>query len=101
MYQLGSNILKKSKILRDIWTMNGYMINNFRKSAPDPLWQTMQDKTAHFRVGWNSHFWKRDKIAKFDNKTKPPILKWEKTAFLYWYKSLLLAKLKVDQDKLS
>ena len=34
----------------------------------------MRDKTADFRVGQNSRFLKRDKIADFDNETKPPIL---------------------------
>ena len=42
--------------------------------------QRMRDTTADFRVGQNSRFWKRDKIADFDNETKPPILKWDKTA---------------------
>ena len=42
----------------------------------------MRDKTADFRVGQNRRFWKRDKIADFDNETKPPILKWDKTADL-------------------
>ena len=42
----------------------------------------MRDKTADFRVGQNSRFWKRDKIADFDNETKQPILKWDKTADL-------------------
>ena len=39
----------------------------------------MRDKTADFRVGQNSRFWKRDKIADFD-ETKPPILKWDEIA---------------------
>ena len=30
----------------------------------------------------NSRFWKGDKIADFDNETKPPILKWDKIADL-------------------
>ena len=38
----------------------------------------MRDKTAAFRMGQNSRFWKRDKIADFDNETKPPILKLDK-----------------------
>ena len=42
----------------------------------------MRDKTADFRVGQNSQFWKRDIIADFDNETKPPILKWDKIANL-------------------
>ena len=40
----------------------------------------MRDKTADFRVGQNSRFEKRDKIADFDIETKPPILKCDKTA---------------------
>ena len=40
------------------------------------------DKTADFGVGQNSRFWKRGKIADFDNETKPPILKWDKLADL-------------------
>ena len=43
----------------------------------------MRDKTANFRVGQKSWFWKRDKIAQFDNETKLPILKWDKTVDLY------------------
>ena len=42
----------------------------------------MQDKTAHFRVGQNSRFWKRYKITEFDNETETPILKLHKTADL-------------------
>ena len=42
----------------------------------------MRDKTADFKVGQNSQFWKQDKITDFDNETKPPILKWDKTADL-------------------
>ena len=38
----------------------------------------MRDKTADFRVGQNSQFAKRDKIADFDNETRPPILEWDK-----------------------
>ena len=41
--------------------------------------ERMRDKIADFRVGQNSWFWKRDKIADFDNETKPPILKWDKS----------------------
>ena len=42
----------------------------------------IRNKAADFKVGQNSRFWKRDKIADFDNETKPPILKWDKTADL-------------------
>ena len=46
-------------------------------------WQCgMRDKTANFRVGQYSRFWMRDKITNFDNETKPPILKWDKTTDL-------------------
>ena len=47
----------------------------------------MQDKTADFKVGQNNRFWKRDKIADFDNETKPPILSGPKPLILKWNKT--------------
>ena len=65
-----------------------------------PVYRTegMPEKTTNFKVGQNSRFWKRDKIADFDNEIKRGILKWDKNDDLYKYNSLVFAK-KVVQDK--
>ena len=42
----------------------------------------MRDNTPILEWDKNSRFWKRDKMVDFDNGTKPPILKWNKTADL-------------------
>ena len=59
-----------------------YSKNELTKNPDFHSSQRMRDKTADFTVRQNSRFWKRDKIADFDNETKPPILKWDKTADL-------------------
>ena len=59
----------------------------------------MRNKTADFRVGQNSQFAKRDKIADFDNETKPPILEWDKTTDSKKNRSLLFVKIKVVEDQ--
>ena len=59
----------KIKSTQNTWILNNYLID---------ILVGMRDQTADFRVGQNSRFWKRDKIADFDNETKPPILKWDK-----------------------
>ena len=64
-------------------------IADFRVGQNGRFWK--RDKIADFdnetkqpiwKTGQNSRFWKRDKIADFDNETKPLILKWDKTADL-------------------
>ena len=40
-----------------------------------------ETKAPILETGQNSRFWKRDKIADFENETKQPILKRYKTAY--------------------